>query len=502
MADSPVERHAFLSYMHENREQVDELQEALEALGIVVWRDTANLWPGEDWEAKIRSAIKNNSMAFVACFSSAAEEREKSYQYEELTLAVEEYRLRPPSSSWLFTVRFDDCVIPDYPLGGGRTLATTIHRADLFGKSRTVNIIRLTESVRRIVNPSVSAPTTAGPAAAALSASGTSRQRSDQLKLLLRDPAADIALEDFMGELATSLSDVLNDDELFPIDTKDQSWPGLFTAWRKQVDAYEAAIAPALELVRLAATYGQPEHAAAWERFMGRLTPRLDISATVVALAELRGYPVLVLMYVVAIASEARHNYAPMRSFVATPRVRSTHRPGHTNPLPLQINARSIVEDVEPFASALALSDDGVEITDGVITELVEKRRGARFTPLSDHLHAFLRELFRGEVAADSEYDQIFDRAEVLLDAVAMDASNDDDGWYGAQGGYGRYTWRHRRGYRGVEAPEASMLTDARKHGDAWGPVVAGLFGGSGDRAVSALTRVVEIAESVRRSQR
>ena len=34
-----------------------------------MWRDTADLWPGEDWRAKIRQAIICNALVFIACFS-------------------------------------------------------------------------------------------------------------------------------------------------------------------------------------------------------------------------------------------------------------------------------------------------------------------------------------------------------------------------------------------------------------------------------------------------
>src|SRR5580700_10763034 len=62
--------HAFISYVREDSDRVDELQRNLEATGISVWRDTADLWPGEDWRLKIRRAITDNALVFLACFSS------------------------------------------------------------------------------------------------------------------------------------------------------------------------------------------------------------------------------------------------------------------------------------------------------------------------------------------------------------------------------------------------------------------------------------------------
>jgi hypothetical protein len=143
--------HAFISYVHEDWHEVDRLQEALEAAGIAVWRDTDDLWPGEDWRRKIRRAITDNALVFIACFSSHSAARVRTFQNEELLLAIEQLRLRRPDDPWLIPVRFDDCKIPDFDLGGGRTLAS-IQRADLFGDRRTTGIQRLVKAILRLLD--------------------------------------------------------------------------------------------------------------------------------------------------------------------------------------------------------------------------------------------------------------------------------------------------------------------------------------------------------------
>lgn len=59
---------------------------------------------------------------------------------KELSLAIDQLRLRRPDDPWLIPVRFDDCNIPDLELGVGRTLAS-IQRADLFGASRDMGSV-------------------------------------------------------------------------------------------------------------------------------------------------------------------------------------------------------------------------------------------------------------------------------------------------------------------------------------------------------------------------
>ncbi len=129
---------------------MDRLQAALETAGIPVWRDTSYLWPGEDWRARIRAAITKDALAFIACFSSAGWARRETGQNAELALSVEQLRLRRPDDPWLVPVRLDDCEMPEYEIGGGRTLSS-LQRADLFGPDKRPALARLIEGIRRIL---------------------------------------------------------------------------------------------------------------------------------------------------------------------------------------------------------------------------------------------------------------------------------------------------------------------------------------------------------------
>ena len=142
--------HAFISYVREDSAHVDRLQRALEAAGVPVWRDTAELWPGEDWREKIRHAITHDALVFLACFSSKSLGRAKSYQNAELALAIDQLRLRLPGQPWLIPIRFDDCDVPELDIGGGRSLAW-IQRADLFGDYFDYGLARLITVVQRIL---------------------------------------------------------------------------------------------------------------------------------------------------------------------------------------------------------------------------------------------------------------------------------------------------------------------------------------------------------------
>jgi hypothetical protein len=142
--------HIFISYVHQDSLEVDRLQRILEAADLRVWRDTDDLWPGEDWQAKIRHAITDDAFVFLACFSRKSLARKKTFQNQELNLAIEQMQLRPPEEPWLIPVRFDDCDIPDRNIGGGRSL-TSIQCADLFGDRFDDGAKRLAEAIKRIL---------------------------------------------------------------------------------------------------------------------------------------------------------------------------------------------------------------------------------------------------------------------------------------------------------------------------------------------------------------
>lgn len=152
--------HAFISYAHEDTQDVDQLQRVLEAAGVRVWRDTADLWPGENWRVKIRQAITGRSFVFVACFSRTGVARKASYQYEELAVAIEQMRRRQSDEPWLIPVRLDECQIPDLEIGDGRTL-TSIQQVDLFGNHFGEGVARLVSSVLRVLGSATSATSSA-----------------------------------------------------------------------------------------------------------------------------------------------------------------------------------------------------------------------------------------------------------------------------------------------------------------------------------------------------
>ena len=98
----------------------------------------------------IRHAITGNALVFIACFSTHSAARTVSYQNEEVLIATEQLRLRPPGTPWLIPVRLDDCQVPDFDIGVGRTLES-IQRVDLFGDGHQEQLNRLVMWVKGLL---------------------------------------------------------------------------------------------------------------------------------------------------------------------------------------------------------------------------------------------------------------------------------------------------------------------------------------------------------------
>ena len=114
-------QHVFISYVSENRKEIDRLYKALVSHGIKVWLDQNDIPPGLRWETEIRRAIQQG-LFFIACFSKEYHERDKTYMLEELTIAIGELRQRPADRVWFIPIKLNECEIPDFDIGRGQTL--------------------------------------------------------------------------------------------------------------------------------------------------------------------------------------------------------------------------------------------------------------------------------------------------------------------------------------------------------------------------------------------
>lgn len=488
--------HVFISYITEDSDQIDELQAALEAADFIVWRDKDKLWPGDDWQAEIRNAIRGGTFVFLACFSSNLAKREKSYQFEELTLAAEEYRQRQPGASWLMTARLDECVIPEFDLGAGRTLGRSIHRADLFGAQKSAQIARLVVAIQRAMGATPGTP----PASVSNVAADAGRAGSDvveRLRELLRNPALVMDYDDHLADLRSPIVKALTNRDEFPL-----SMPSVARAdadlvwnWVKRVRRYDDVIAPALVPVKLISMYGSLAHEQELTKTMQIIAQESTHREGTDLLTHLHQYPAVLMTYAAALGAVAKQNYSMLRA--ATADVQVTRLGDPRMPFIVTSGNQSVVgiDRWLALGTVLSFEDEGKQATEEEIDQLLNGRGGRRFTPISDHLFTTLAPVYQQQFAGDTDYADAFDRVEVLLDAISQDARLQTDNYFGSHGGYGRYTWRHRHSAQG---PETDMLNEVRAQGAGWTPLLGGLFGGEPGRAIAALENVAGMASRIR----
>ncbi len=114
------DKHVFVSYCHENKDEVARLVEELEDAGEPVWWDE-DILGGRDWKEAIRKAMKN-AYAVVLCLSSELEERYRSGVYPEVRDAIATFRQYGPGHAFIYTVKLGECEIPAIEIDDTRTL--------------------------------------------------------------------------------------------------------------------------------------------------------------------------------------------------------------------------------------------------------------------------------------------------------------------------------------------------------------------------------------------
>jgi len=124
--------HIFISYAREDREQVLELYRRLKLEGLRLWMDEFDILPGQDWEAVIRSAIKNANL-FLACLSNHSVHKRGVVQ-KEIKLALDILDEFPENQVFVIPVCLGHCVIPER--------LAKLHWIDLFAQGGYEKLVR------------------------------------------------------------------------------------------------------------------------------------------------------------------------------------------------------------------------------------------------------------------------------------------------------------------------------------------------------------------------
>lgn len=485
----PKVQHAFVSYVREDADEVSRLVSVLQGASIPVWKDTDRLWPGEDWQQKIREAIEDGSLAFIACFSTNSVQKAKTYMNAELRLAVDQIRLMKPGQVWLLPVRLDDCELPNFDLGNNRNL-NSLQRIDLFGPDREANLGRLISAVMKIFGTS----TTAASTAAAIADSASSERGpllAEALKARIGDPGKQMELEDlFLNEVRTVTRE-LRGDARFP--ASGGSGPTI-TTLVKRAREYEGLVEPLTHAaITLGAWGGEPDAAMVTRAMKSLAATTQDVRGGFTAYISLRTYPLLLLLYAGALGAVARSSGRMLAAFTTDPTVAVE---GRAFALPVAITPWRPFAEAEDVASVLAR----IALEGGTVEQYATdaaQRRGPRYyTPLSEYLFARLRPIAERFVLDESEYEQLFHRTEALIALAELDwMAGNIDTVNAHRRAWSRWMGRgiHRTNYYLTNNVTLGndLLGEIQSKQEAWWPVAGGMFGGDWTRAETAANEYI-----------
>lgn len=485
-------KHAFISYVNEDTEQVDGLCKVLEAAQIPYWRDRNDLPPGVNWKAKIRDAIRSGALVFIACFSENSRTKHKSVMNEELTLAVEEFRQMAPGVTWLIPVRLDDGPIPEWDLGAGRALGD-LQYVSLFGDQYATEAVKLAAAVSLAMGTNSPDPATTRAAVEEAAEEDRPALLRQLTKDMILDPARRIELDDLLAQETKMILTAMRDEDRFPT----QNIQGANDSERIARMAAFAAdywklVEPFCWSLQVAGRFAPDATALApWANALRAICAEsLEPKGGNTALLALRAIPAMVATFTAGLACTGHPRWDNLKTLVVDTLV-TDKQAGRKVPvieaawpwLPFRnadfvphVVARSAIHDEDPTTALAAFNENKV---------------GKYRTPIAEWLHHILRPMFHEQFPDDATYTTDFELAEVIMGIISQDQAlqlaGDDQRRreWARSSWFGRSAWRSRRGYG--DNPVVEIAKQKLADGTAWAPLKSGLFGGDSERADTAI---------------
>ncbi len=485
----PAGKRAFVSYVHENDDLVDELCGVLEAAGIPFWRDRNDLGPGDLWREEIREAIRNGSLVFLACFSAEQVARESSHMNEELTLAVEEFRRMPPGRKWLIPIRFDDTPLPDWDLGAGIRL-DDLNYVDLFGSAKVANAASLVTTIHRLMGDrQLSAASAMAAVEQASDANRVDLVRSLTKQMVL-DPTRRIDLDELVTKQVHAVTSVIKGEKfgVGPLGGTNLEMEAAVA--RRAIETWKLG-EPFLASLQIAARFSSADDLVPWSTGIRTF---VEASNRTVggydALNDLRHLPGAFAIFTAGIAAVSSRKWDSLRALVVTSSVPNRYDSSPMALLEATDPHRAFGHSGTTDAMLAYAARMGVTIDD-VVTELGTNKHMSKgnAAPFQWFYHV-LHPLFADQWPDDDSWGTQFNRAEVFLGLLAEDAFLRVPVAEGRRR-YRRSHWIGRaadRMWGSDGGPVHDWAHEIERDGAAWAPLHAGLFGGEVDRATAAVS--------------
>jgi uncharacterized caspase-like protein len=205
------------------------------------------------------------------------------------------------------------------------------------------------------------------------------------------------------------------------------------------------------------AYWAKPIHKGILQKVIARSADRLETQSGLVIWLNLRWYPLIVSLYCAGIAAVEGKRYDSLANLFYT-----------------SIGSSEYSAKTEFFADAVANA-----ILELARADAFKQLPGheKQYTPMSEYLFKSLQPKLDDLLFVGKGYENAFDEFEVMFALVVADIKKQRDShvW----GPIGRFGWKRGRGDSG---PLDRVISHAKSMGEKWGPLEAGLFGGSSAR--------------------
>ena len=285
-----------------------------------------------------------------------------------------------------------------------------------------------------------------------------------EMKASMTDPQRRIEFHDLVTEQASLLAGSLSLDR-FPVAEPDVP-PPTKEAAAQRVKEYEGLSEVSMALFATGAYWADPEQLDPFIQALRAVAGEGEALDGFTVLIEMRRYQALLLFYAGGIAAVASGRYENLRRL------------------------QTDVKVTEPFrgqrVSLVSVLDPGIVPID-VARDLPDLAEPRYLVPMSEHLFGYMRDVLQDVIRVQLDYEQAFDRFEVLNALVRADIGLTAGG--GMYFYIGRFGWKAKhRSYH----PLQEIADELAENGDEWPVLRAGLFGGSLERATSAVKAVEE----------
>jgi len=283
----------------------------------------------------------------------------------------------------------------------------------------------------------------------------------EKVKEYISEDRFRIKLDDLVAqEIRSVLS--LTSVENFPLNMPDFTVDEI----ADRLSKYERILEPLRGIITVLCHWGGEEHKPLIQKLISRIAEKNVPESGIGSLLGLRWYPVSLLLYTGGIASIASGKYGCLAALLMADAPDPEYR-------------RKSKPVILPMCDEMADLHDSFKTIPG---------HEKNYVPRSEYMFKTLQPHLEDIVFLGNSYERLFDTFELFQMFVYADLVNGD--W----GPLGRFAWKQARGR---DTLVTDLVKDAKKQGNAWGPIKAGLFKSDinrfGDMAELLLPRITKL---------